>query len=194
MQEGGRHMPQHLPPKLQAVLVRLCRIASLNITQAVKLPYLVDVVSKQVLGAPITGGAHEAWEYGVVTSQAWRHLDAPSPDSPFVVKSVAFSDEKRVSVKDDADESLLSDEERQIVDYVASEFAALPASELGMTTKFMNPRIARWGNNHAADMSSNAFERMSWDYQAMAKDAASMTLDSLRRHSRPVETIEEMLA
>ncbi len=44
-----------LDPKLKAVLARLCeKRGSLFKTQAVKLPYLVDVVATHVLGESIT--------------------------------------------------------------------------------------------------------------------------------------------
>ena len=175
-------------------MIRLCRIANLNITQAVKLPYLVDVVATRALGEAITEGAHEAWKYGVVTSQAWKHLDSPLAPTAFVVHDVPFSDEKKVDVAANASDGALSASEREIVDYVAKEFASLSASELGLMTKYMNPSIPAWGGNRLADTGSDAFERMSRDYQDLAREAAGVTLDSLRRTSRPAETLAEMLA
>ena len=53
--------------KLILVLERICeRLGSVNKTQAVKLPYLVDTVAARVLGRPITSAAYETWRHGVV--------------------------------------------------------------------------------------------------------------------------------
>src|SRR4051812_44426009 len=92
--------PKPLPPKLEAVLIRLAKIGPINMTHAVKLPYLVDVVANHVLGKPITEGHHEAWKWGVVTSEAWRYLsDADKdPGASFQVESVPFAEEKRITV------------------------------------------------------------------------------------------------
>ncbi|HEV3460033.1 MAG TPA: hypothetical protein VHG32_26095, partial [Thermoanaerobaculia bacterium] len=88
-----------LPRRLEAVMVRLCRGVRLNKTQAVKLPYLVDVLATRHLGKAITEGRHEAWDHGVVTKQAWRHLDrCETGDSVFRLKTVRHSEEKRVEL------------------------------------------------------------------------------------------------
>ena len=59
-----------LPPKLEAVLIRLGRAATLNVTQAVKLPYLMDVIAVHVLGRRITEASHKTWDKGIVTNEA----------------------------------------------------------------------------------------------------------------------------
>src|SRR5580658_6738681 len=108
-----------LPPRLQAVMIRVCKSADLNMTQAVKLPYLVDVVATHVLGGPITEGSHQTWDFGVVTSEAWRFLDTcGQTSSPFRVEPVRYSEEKRVRVEDDAKDVELSPEQQQVVDFV----------------------------------------------------------------------------
>lgn len=186
-----------LPPRLEAVMVRLCLHGKLNKTQAVKLPYLVDVIATRHLGRPITEGQHEAWGYGVVTKQAWRHLDrCGSGDSVFRLKAVPHSEEQRVELLPDASglDDLLTDEERAIVDYVRDTYGSVPATDLGKMTKIMNPEISRWGANLRADTGPDAYARMSPEYQEMAKRAASISDGDLRRNSVPVEDLEDAIA
>jgi uncharacterized phage-associated protein len=185
-----------LPPKLAAVLVRLVETGKLNKTQAVKLPYLVDVVARHVLGRPITEGHHQAWDHGVVTREAWRYLDRCDEASLFTLEPVPWSEEKRVRVNkrgEFAASQLTADEER-IVDSVIAEFAATPAGDLGRMTKRMNPQIKSWGRNGEADIGDDAYDRMSPEYQEMAEAAAAWTLDRLRRESKPVVDLEEAIA
>lgn len=186
---------EQLPPRLEAVMIRLCRSAKLNKTQAVKLPYLVDVVATHLLGIPITEGSHQAWDHGVVTRQAWRHLDrcGRTPDK-FRIEAVPFSEEQRIRVADGVTEVGLTPEQEAIVDVVVREFASIPAGELGLMTKLMNPGIGSWGINRRADTGEDAYERMSSEYQEMARSAASLTLDSLRRNSIPITSIEDVVA
>jgi uncharacterized phage-associated protein len=186
---------EHLPPRLEAVMIRLCRGADLNKTQAVKLPYLVDVIATHVLGTPITEGFHQAWDHGVVTSQAWRHLDrCELTSSPFRVEPVPFSEEQRIRLAEGVLDRELTPAQQAIVDFVVQEFAAIPAGELGLMTKLMNPSIATWGINHRADTGEDAYERMSAEYQEMARRASSLTLDSLRRSSIAITSIEDVIA
>jgi uncharacterized phage-associated protein len=188
--------PQPLPPKLEAVLIRLAKNKPINMTHAVKLPYLVDVVANHVLGRPITEGHHEAWKYGVVTSEAWRYLSRAEddPGSAFHVEEIPFSEEKRITAGEAVADDALSEDERRIVDYIASEYASAWAMSLGSMTKRMNPEMATWGNNHPADIGSDAYDRMSADYQEMAAWVAAWPLDRLRRSWHPVEDIEDVIA
>ena len=185
-----------LPPKLEAVLVRLVKTGKLNKTQAVKLPYLVDVVAQRVLGRPITEGHHQAWEHGVVTAEAWRYLDQGEESSVFILEPVPWSEEKRVRLNEDCEPgaSVLTDDEERIVDSVIAEFAETPAGELGRMTKRMNPHISSWGRNGVAGTGADAYDRMSLEYQEMAEAASSWTLDRLRRESEPVTNLEEAIA
>ena len=184
-----------LPPKLEAVMVRLCKSVPLNKTQAVKLPYLVDVVAHRVLGRPISEGSHQAWDHGVVTSEAWHFLRACSREpQQFDVQPVPSSEEERISVSNDARDDALSEDEKRVVDYVIQEFSMLRAGELGPMTKLMNPEISTWGINRPADIGPDAFERMTDEYQDMAMDVARTSLDYLRRYSVPVGSIEEAIA
>ena len=185
-----------LPPKLETVLVRLVESGKLNKTQAVKLPYLVDVVAQRVLGRPITEGHHQAWEYGVVTSEAWRYLDKSDESSVFVLEPVPWSEEKRVRLNENYKPGVpvLTEEEERIVESVIAEFGETPAGELGRMTKRMNPQITSWGRNGVADTGTDAYDRMSLEYQEMAEAASSWTLDRLRRESEPVTDLEEAIA
>ena len=186
-----------LAPKLESVLLRLCENVpeALTITGAVKLPYLVDVIAVRVLGRTISGGSHEAWDHGVVTSEAWRHLRRQEGrGGPFEVKEVPFSEEIRVRARGEVPaESTLTYEEQRIVDFVADEYAGLSATDLGRLTKSMNPEIARWGSNHRADISLNAYERMSPEYLDMAETVEGVTLDHLRRNARSISSPEQVL-
>jgi len=175
--------------------VRLCKRVPhpLNTTQVVKLPYLVDVLASHVLGQAITGGHHQAWKHGVVTSEAWQHL-SHGPSSVFRVHPIRFSEETEVEVLDESSEEILSDDERRIVDFVAEEYAFVSATELGLLTKRMNPAIRSWGGSRAADLSEDAYERMSPQYLEMAESVAEVSLDRLREESRPVASPEDVIA
>lgn len=185
---------ERLPPKLEAVLVRLCKQAprTLNITQAVKMPYLVDVLASHVLGGAITEGHHQTWKLGVVTSEAWHYLRACPPGSPLRVHPVPFSEELRVEAEEEISlDDLLSEEERRIVDFVAGEFSFLQAWELGRMTKRMNPGVMAWGANHGADTGPDAYERMSPDYLEMADFVDEVSLAQLRRESELIGSPED---
>jgi len=185
---------QHLPPKLEAVLIRLGKAAALNVTQAVKLPYLVDVVAAHVIGRRITEGTHQAWDHGVVTKEVWHYLDKCTASPVLHLKPVRWSEEKRVVIDAEEPASSLTWEEQRIIDFVAKEFASLRAGDLGRMTKIMNPTISEWGSNRAADLGADAYDRMSEGYQEMAKQAASLTLEELRQISVPVLDIEDAVA
>lgn len=196
MTRNPRARQAQLPPKLEAVLVGLCRKAArpLSITQAVKMPYLVDVLAQQVLGRPITEGRHEAWKYGVVTAEAWHYLQNLPAETPFEVSPVPFADEIRVEAPGTSFENGLSSEEARIVDFVAEEYAYFSALALGEMTKRMNPQIPSWGANRAADVGGDAYERMSPEYLEMIDAVAPLSLQELRRASRPLTSAEDVLA
>lgn len=193
-----RTAPPTLSPKLESVLVRLCRRApgKLTITQAVKLPYLVDVLANQILGRPITDGHHQAWRHGVVTSEAWHYLSGLPDEGPLEAVPSRVSEEIWVSVADDGAQGDLSDDERRIVDFVAAEYGFAGATELGDLTKRMNPAVRSWdrGSNHRADLGGDAYERMSPDYLEMIEAIEPVTLEELRRKSRPLESLEDAIA
>lgn len=191
-----RTAPPTLSPKLQSVLVRLCKRApgKLTITQAVKLPYLVDVLANRVLGRPITDGHHQAWQRGVVTSEAWHFLSGLPEEGPLEVVPSRISEEIWVQVPDGVAEDELADEERRIVDFVVAEYGFASATELGALTKRMNPAIRSWGGNHRADLGGDAYERMSPDYLEMIEAIEPVTLERLRRESTPLGSLEDAIA
>ena len=185
---------ESLPPMLETVLIRLGKAARLNVTQAVKLPYLVDVIATHLLGAPITEGTHETWAYGVVTSEVWHYLDKQEHSPILHLEPVPLHEDKRVVIDVERSAAELTPEQGRIVDFVAEELA-VRAVDLGRITKFMNPEISSWGSaNRRANLGPDAFERLSDDYQRMAETAASVTLDYLRRNSTRVDNIEDAVA
>lgn len=186
---------ERMPPKLEAVLWRLCARAPnpLSMTQAVKMPYLVDVLAKRVLGHVVTEGHHEAWEHGVVTSEAWRFFHASPPGSVFRVTPVPYSEEIRVEAVEEPSDVELSPEEQRIVDFVAEEYSFVRPTELGEMTKRMNPALRSWGGNRAADVGGDAYERMTPEYLEMSESVARVTLDQLEKGSRPVSSPEDVI-
>ena len=184
-----------LPPKLEAVLLRLGRAAQLNVTQAVKLPYIVDVVANRVLGHPITEGSHETWENGVVTSQVWHYLTKADDPDVFRLEPVPWSEERKVVVAVDDKDAELTEDEQKVVDYVAHEYGGISAGALGTLTKTMNPDLSSWGtSNRHASITSDAYDRLSDEYQEMVESISGVTLEQLERDSVPVKEIEEALA
>ena len=185
--------PSVLPPKLEAVLARAAIGCKLNKTRAAKLPYLVDVVANHVLGRPITEGTHQTWERGVVTAEAWRCFDRGGNEN-FEVEPVPFSEEKVVKFVGGEPPDALSEEETAVVDAVLEEFGGTWAADLGKITKHMNPWVPSWGANRHADVSEDAYDRLSSEYQSMVERAAKWTLDRLRRESVVVLSGEEAIA
>jgi len=193
---------QALPTKLEAVLVRLCHNAeprTLTITQAVKLPYLVDVMAARVLGTPITEGTHQAWDHGVVTSELWHHLDGLGARntveaSTFTTRNVPFSESKLIEATEQASDAALSEEELRIVDFVSTEYGSLSATELGLMTKYMNPAMVSWGSNRAAKVNEDAYIRMTPDYQEMAQTINDTSFEAMAKSAQPMERSRDVLA
>lgn len=143
-----------LDPKTEAVLVRLVMETpgrSLQKTKAVKEPYIVDVVAQHVLGRLITRATYEPWEhgvvateiYGLVTSARYGGESGPLEHSPFLVEEPAgFEDRQNLLLKPEASDEILSDEEREIVDFVVVQYGLLSPTELGKVTKVLNDHIA----------------------------------------------------
>ncbi len=158
-----------LEPKLAAVLARLCqRRGSLTKTQAAKLPYLVDVVAKHVLGKRITRASHENWRYGVVASEVW-HFAKPGVRDPFSIEELPYSEGRVLItlVREPTDD--LSVEEQEIVDFIADEFGSLDFDDLGRLTKAMNLEVASWGSNGAAKVDEEAYIRLAGRFDRVFK-------------------------
>lgn len=163
-------------PKLTAVLARLCDGAgSLWTTQAVKLPYLIDLVANHVLGKPITQSHHKAWKMGVVTARAWGLVKRANGGKHFRVEGDPYADGCRLYLaKPPAAE--LSERELAIVDFVLEEFGDMPADELGALTKELNPEIQVWGGKKVVQLSEAAYQRLPVWFGEDEEDAKTAAL------------------
>jgi len=165
-------------------------------TRAVKLPYLVDVLANHHLGAPITGGTHQTWDHGVVTSEVWSYIQrGADPHGPFDVDEHGYSEGgKQISLAGEPDDAL-SPEETAIVDLVADEYGRLDATSLGRLTKSMNTQLdARaWGKNHTAAIDEDAYARLSESYQAFCSRLPFLDLTNEEDWGEPIEDPVEYL-
>lgn len=153
MKRRTHRRPPVLDPKMEAVLARLIAESpngELAKTQAVKLPYLVDVVAQHVLGRRITNGRYAPWAHGVVATEIYdlitsaRYGGEPLEGTPFeVYDPLGFEDRQTVTVAAEIPD-LLTEEEAEVVDFVAAQYARLEPSRLGQLTKQMNPHIRSW--------------------------------------------------
>ena len=161
-------MDTNVQRKLEAVLGRLlAQCGSLALTQAVKLPYLVDVVAQRVLGRPIVGATYEAWDFGVVTKEAYRLLKHDLP--PYLCKKEhPFSESGALFELTGAAPDGLLPEEIEIVDAVAEIYGCWSALTLGELTKRMNPQVTKWGSNERADVSPDAYSHLSDNWSRLA--------------------------
>ncbi|HKI05770.1 MAG TPA: Panacea domain-containing protein [Thermoanaerobaculia bacterium] len=179
-------------PKLTAVLARLCeRLGPLFATQAVKLPYLVDVIAKQVLGQPIANGTYQTWEHGVVAKEVFRFIKHGASDHAFFcVEPHLYSESgKRISLSESVDlRSLLTREELAIIDFVAEEYGHVAPEQLGYLTKRLNTEMPpeAWGTNQIAAMNEDAFSRLNPEWQDLCQRISEADLDDRSRWSEPV--------
>lgn len=168
-----------LDPKLEAVLARLCeRLGDLCTTQAVKLPYLVDVVASHALGRTITAAKHETWKKGVVTKEAYVFMKYQQNDPVFVVSSKLEEPGKHLHWVGKPRISL-SAGEQVVVDFVADEFGHLGYKQLGQLTKNMNTHLstADWGANNPAALGEDIYARLSPGWQAFCRRLPTMDLN-----------------
>ena len=181
-----------LNPKLAAVLARLCqRLGPLFSTQAVKLPYLVDVVASQVLGQPIANGTYQTWEHGVVTREVFRFIrHGAQGGGVFRVEPHRYSESgKRISLAADVDfSSALSSEELAVVDFVADEYGHIAPEQLGHLTKRLNTEMPpqSWGTNKIATVGRDAFLRLGPEWQSLCQRISEANLDDRSRWSEPI--------
>lgn len=144
---------QGMNPKLTAVLARLCqRSGPLFTTQAVKLPYLVDVVAKHILGHPIANGTYQTWEHGVVTKEVFRFVKREAQADPvFRIEPHQYSESGAlISLAGDPRvEAALTPEELAVVDFIAEEYGQVAPEQLGFVTKRLNTELPpeTWGTN-----------------------------------------------
>lgn len=183
-----------MTPHLRAVLARLCeRLGPIYKTQAVKLPYLVDVIASNVLGHEIARGTYETWEHGVVTREVFRFITHESDgDSLFEVLPDGCSESgKTISLAQGSvpsPEMHLTPEELSIVDFVAEAYGSIPPEELGYLTKRLNTEIPQeeWGSNQRAAVDQEAFIRLSPAWQNMCRRISVENLDDRSRWSEPI--------
>ena len=172
--------PHSLSPKLEAVLAELAsRLGPMFKTQAVKLPYLVDVVARHALGRPITEGTHQTWEHGVVTKEVYRFVKYHEGGTRFAVEPHEYSESgQTIRLKGEVP-ATLTDPEKAIVDYVAAEYGSLSMEQLGLLTKRMNTERApeEWGSNHEARVDEEAYLRMSLAWQDLAERLSNLDLE-----------------
>lgn len=182
-----------LNPKLKAVLARLCdKLGPVFTTQAVKLPYLVDVIASQVLGHSIGGATYEAWEHGVVAREVFRFVEHEAEaDEVFHVEPHQYSESgKLISLAADIDLSpVLSPEELAVIDFVADEYGSIAPEQLGHLTKLLNTEMPpeAWGTNAGAAVNQDAFLRLSPSWQELCQRISEEDLDDRRKWSEPID-------
>lgn len=154
---------------MEAVLARLVAESpngELEKTQAVKLPYLVDVVAEHVLGRRITGGRYAPWAHGVVATEIYdlitsaRYGGEPLESTPFEVHEPRGFEDRQTIVLTRGAPDLLTEEEAEVVDFVAAQYARLDSSPLGLLTKKMNPHIRSWPSSRAVRVNEKAYEEL----------------------------------
>lgn len=179
-----------LDPKMEAVLARLIAESEgeeLFKTQAVKLPYLVDVVASQILGQRITQGRYEAWDHGVVATEVYdlitdaRHGGEALEGTPFeVAEPAGYEDRQIVHLGDGAPDRLTADEE-EIVDFVALQYARLDSSTLGLLTKKMNGHVRSWPSSKPVRLHEAAYEHLPIKWGEVDLEIAHRRLEQIER-------------
>lgn len=181
-----------LNPQLRAVLARLCeRLGPMYTAQAVKLPYLVDVVAMKMLGHPIANATYQAWEHGVVAREVFRFIKHESAtDDLFKVRSHPYSESgKQISLAGGLnDDQPLSEDELAVVDFVADAYGRLSFEELGLLTKRLNTEIPpdEWGSNRVAALEDETFLRLSPDWRSLWERISQTDLTDRSRWSASI--------
>lgn len=156
--------------RAEAVLAAFCEnLGAVTKMQAVKFPYLADVIAVRVLGEPITNARYETWEHGVVCAPLFYMLEHQAEDGGFRVERRPYTETQRVQTCGD-DHPILSTAEQAIVEYVASEYGQMLADDLGRLTKRMNPDVppGAWGNDRKVQVNQDTYDHLTEEYQAMA--------------------------
>jgi uncharacterized phage-associated protein len=184
--------PSQLPPKLEAVLARLCdQLGPIFKTQAVKLPYLVDVLASRFLDRTITEGRHEAWELGVVTREVYHAISSGKLGPLFAIDEHAYSESGRlVRLREKATMAArLTVDELAIVDYVAACYGRLPAEQLGVLTKLLNTELSSdaWGTNAEALVGPDAAVRLDEGWQRLGRRLPALDLEDRSLWSEPIQ-------
>lgn len=182
--------------KLVAILARLCQErGDLWTTQAVKLPYLVDLVAMHVLGHRLTRSHHKTWTYGVVTARAWGLIKKQEGGRYFEVYGDPYAEGARLRLLDHSVVERLTDEETAIVDFVAQEFGDMTPADLGQLTKDLNPEVDQWGGRQAIELSEDAYRRLPAWYGEDEADALAIAAaaEQIEQGTAKILTDEEAL-
>lgn len=179
-----------LDPKMAAVLARLIeRLGPLYTTQAVKLPYLVDVIARHILGAALTRATYEAWGHGVVAKEVYAFVNYDEPGPLFTVTPHQRNGELLGLAGDSPAENELTECELDIVDFVAEEYGRIHVDQLGKITKRMNTEIPpeEWGDNAPALLDDEAYLRLNPQWQGLCEAIRRVDLDDRTKWSEPIE-------
>ncbi len=183
-----------LPPKLEAVLARLCeKLGPIGKTKAVKLPYLVDVVARHALGRRITEGTHQTWDYGVVTSEAfWFFHGDGGPLFKIIPGSVPGN--WLISLLRPAP-AVLDGQEEEVVDHVAELYGRMGANRLGTLTKALNTDLeaSDWGANRIAETGEDAYARLATGWQSLYEKLQQIDLSDPSQWGPPIDDVDEHL-
>lgn len=180
-------------PKLEAVLARLCeKLGSLYKTQAVKLPYLVDVIAVKELGHRITEARYEAWKQGVVARDAWVGVTYPRKGCVFEIEQPDYDEGWTIRLAG-TPEAELGAEELKIIDFVAERYGSMNAQDLGTLTKALNPEIPRerWGSNTQPALNEDAYARLSEGWQSFWRILSSQDVTDKSNWSEPIDDPDE---
>lgn len=181
-----------LAPQMETVLARLCELLGrLSKTQAVKLPYLVDVIAKHELGRPIARGRYQCWRHGVVAEDVFRNIDS---SSAFRTREERFS-EYGMWIEAAKPASRMKPEEESIIEYVANRFGKLDQNALGVLTKRMNTHIPidKWGSNAKAEINETAYERMSQQWQQVCEELTKVDYARLDEGAVEINSDDDLL-
>ena len=182
-----------IDPKLEAVLARLCeKLGSLYKTQAVKLPYLVDVIAVKELGKRITNARFEAWKQGVVARDAWVGVTYPREGCIFEIERPDYDEGWTIRLAG-RPEAELGAEELKIVDFVAERYGSMNAQDLGVLTKALNPEIPRerWGSNAQPAINEDAYARLSEGWQSFWRILSTQDLTDESNWGAPIDDPDE---
>jgi uncharacterized phage-associated protein len=159
-------------------------------TQAVKLPYLVDVVASHLMGEPFTGGTHETWKFGVVTGEVWAYFrQGGHGGDPFIVKdSNQYPGGRRIYIRDNPSCPLTA-VELAVVDAVADSWGRYGTKSLGALTKSLNTQLGPevWGQNLPGTLGTDAYARLSDGWQAFYHRFPSLDFSDRGHWGEPIK-------
>lgn len=179
-------------PQLEATLARLChRLGGMSMTKAVKLPYLVDVISRKELGYQIANATYQCWRNGVVSVEVYKDIEyTPS----FRVIEEQYTERSR-RIELVSSHYRLKTTDSDLVDYVAEKFGKINQEEIGLLTKRMNTHIPadKWGSNAQAELGDDAYYRLSEQWQGTCRRLAGVDFTKLDKSSRELKSAADLL-